>query len=169
VRWAEAQAFCIWDGGFLPTEAEWEYAAAGGAEQRKYPWGAAAPGVSNEFAIYGCLYPSGPVVPGGAVGACNGGNLPPVGTAKLGVARWGHLDLGGGVWEWTLDSSTTDAVTATYGALCTDCVDLTPAPQRLVRGGQYENSDFTLQPTFRKLATAADRYPGVGFRCARQP
>ena len=36
--WYEAAAFCIWDGGFLPSDAEWNYAAAGGSEQRVYPW-----------------------------------------------------------------------------------------------------------------------------------
>ena len=44
VDWYEAYAFCIWDGGFLPSEAEWEDAAAGGAEQRAYPWGSAESG-----------------------------------------------------------------------------------------------------------------------------
>jgi formylglycine-generating enzyme required for sulfatase activity len=43
VNWYESYAFCIWDGGFLPSEAEWEYAAAGGSEQREYPWGSMSP------------------------------------------------------------------------------------------------------------------------------
>ena len=46
VDWYEAYAFCIWDGGFLPSEAEWEYAAAGGDELREYPWGSTAPGTA---------------------------------------------------------------------------------------------------------------------------
>ena len=39
VSWTEAYAFCIWDGGFLPSDAEWGYAAAGGSAQREFPWG----------------------------------------------------------------------------------------------------------------------------------
>jgi formylglycine-generating enzyme required for sulfatase activity len=41
--WLEAYAFCIWDGGFLPSDTELEYAAAGGNQQRPYPWGQNGP------------------------------------------------------------------------------------------------------------------------------
>ena len=44
VSWTEAYAFCIWDGGFLPSDAEWGYAAAGGSAQREFPWGSADSG-----------------------------------------------------------------------------------------------------------------------------
>ena len=56
VNWWEAYAFCIWDGGFLPSDAEAGYAAAGGDEQREYPWGSMTPGTTNQYAIYGCYY-----------------------------------------------------------------------------------------------------------------
>ena len=64
VNWYEAYAFCIWDGGFLPSEAEWEYAAAGGNQQREYPWGSSAPGTGCpgsgcQHAIYDCDFPNG--------------------------------------------------------------------------------------------------------------
>jgi hypothetical protein len=83
VNWYEAYAFCIWDGGFLPSEAEWEYAAAAGNQQREYPWGSTDPVTANQYAIFGCYYPSGSR-------SCTGvANLAPVGTAAAGVGFWG--------------------------------------------------------------------------------
>src|SRR5262249_9744970 len=52
IMWYEAFAFCYWDGGRLPTEAEWEFAAAGGAQNRLYPWGQAAP--TNVLVVTNC-------------------------------------------------------------------------------------------------------------------
>ena len=100
VNWWEAYAFCIWDGGFLPSEAEWEYAAAAGSDLNEYPWGETDPGTTSQYAIYGCDYPSG-------TGVCTGtaADYAPVGTASLGAGRWGQLDMFGELWEVILDSS----------------------------------------------------------------
>src|SRR5262249_48048758 len=106
VNWYEAYAFCIWDGGFLPSEAEGAYAAAGGNEQRAYPWGSAEPGTACpgtgcQYATYNCDYPSGS-------GTCTGAtNIAPVGAAASGAGRWGQLDLAGELWEAIMDLDAT--------------------------------------------------------------
>src|SRR5262249_38959581 len=114
VTWYEAYAFCIWDGGFLPSETEWEYVAAGGSELREFPWGTANPGLSSQYAILACSYPTG-------ISRCTGvANIAPVGSAPLGAGRWGHLDLVGEVEEWMLD------IPAPYVTPCTDCANAPP-------------------------------------------
>jgi formylglycine-generating enzyme required for sulfatase activity len=163
---AEAYAFCIWDGGFLPTDGEWEYAVAGGEEQREYPWGSADPGTANQYAIYNCNYPSGS---GSGTETCGAvSNIAPVGTATLGAGRWGQLDLVGNVWEWNLDW---------YGQYfdnaddpCLDCADVTPGYQRLFRGGDYAfPADFLSPSPFALSPDWTARGSMVGFRCARSP
>jgi len=158
--WYESYAFCIWDDGFLPSEAEWEYAASGGSEELEYPWGSAAPGTSSQYAIYGCDYPSGS-------GTCTGvANIAPVGSATLGAGRWGQFDLAGEMWEWTMDWY------ATYTDPCTDCAALTTTTSSSVsiHGGPFLDQTTSLPPTFRGTAPPASRafYTG-GFRCARTP
>jgi sulfatase modifying factor 1 len=161
VTWYESYAFCIWDGGFLPSEAEWEYAAAGGSQQREYPWGSAAPGTACpgtgcDYAIYDCNYPSGS-------GGCGVANIAPVGYASLGAGSWGQLDLVGEVYEWTLDWW------AAYAA-CTDCANLAPAAVGRVRRGDSFNEGATdLVPTVRPGGAPTSRDSPFGFRCSRAP
>jgi formylglycine-generating enzyme required for sulfatase activity len=157
VNWWEANAFCIWDGGFLPSEAEWEYAAVGGSQEREYPWGSTAPGTANQYAIYGCDYPNGS-------GSCSGvTNIAPVGTTILGAGLWGQLDLMGELVEWNLDWY------ATYVGPCTDCAYLTAATNRVYRGGAHFDS-LPLTPVFRNGgAPPTTRDNSLGLRCARTP
>ena len=167
LNWWEAYAFCIWDGGFLPSEAEWEYAAAGGSEQREYPWGSTDPTTAvNQYAIYGnisgsnwsCYYPTG------TLAKCTGvANIAPVGTATLGAALWGQLDMGGDAWEWVLDW-----YASSYVDPCTDCAYLTAATDRTNRGASFH------YPASDMLSANRGDFPPTertffGVRCARTP
>ncbi len=84
--WFEAAAFCIWDGGFLPSEAEWNYAASGGDEQRPYPWSNNPP-TSIDVDCGRANY-----------SGCAGSTIK-VGSAPQGDGRWGHADLSGNAWN----------------------------------------------------------------------
>jgi formylglycine-generating enzyme len=158
VNWWEAEAFCIWDDGFLPSESEYEYAAAAGSEEREYPWGTAAPGSNNEYAIYGCYYPDN-------TGCASTSSVAPVGTATLGLGLWGQLDLEGNMSQWTVDW-----YSSRYGNPCIDCADLSESDSRAYRGACF--LDFPadgLLVTYRSAAPPTLRSYEVGFRCARSP
>lgn len=163
VNWYESYAFCIWDGGFLPSEAELEYAAAGGSQQREYPWGTVDPGSQNQYAIYGdaqghCYWPTNTLSP------CTGvSNIAPVGAATLGAGLWGQLDLTGNMWQWNVDWY------GPYSNPCVDCADSTAASFRVVRGGTFNYLASFLLPPSRNFNYPSDRYGLIGMRCARSP
>jgi formylglycine-generating enzyme required for sulfatase activity len=160
VNWYRAYAFCIWDGGFLPSEAEWSYAASGGAEQRKYPWGDPDPGPSAERAVYDCYFGTAPMQ-----NRCTGiQNLAPVGITSAGRSRWGQWDLAGNVYEWTLDWD------APFADPCVDCAAVAGSGTRVDRGGGfYDPTPSTLRTAARHSRYAQSGYPDVGVRCAREP
>lgn len=157
ITWAEANAFCIWDGGFLPSEAESSYAAAGGDEQRAYPW--SDPPSSTYI---DCSYANYSI----DVGYC----VQPQGIANVvgsespnGDGRYGQTDLSGNVSEWVLDHA------APYANPCTDCVEYLDTYMRIARGGSFTSPAGVLRSTLRGTTDGANRAVLFGARCARAP
>jgi formylglycine-generating enzyme len=164
VDWFEAYAFCIWDGGFLPTEAEWNYAAAGGDEQREYPWGGDEP--TRELALYSCRDGAG----------C----FWPVGSFPAGDGRFGQADLAGNRWEWTLDSTDESEIdwgecaaglecTSYSSAECNDCADIGEEYSHSKRGGSNTDAVKNIRAALRSSWESYEAGDDVGFRCARAP
>jgi len=155
VSWFEAYAFCIWDGGRLPTEAEWNYAAAGGSDQRVYPWSIppTSQTIDGTYANFDLIYS----------GATRVGEFSP-----RGDGRWGQADLAGNVWEWTLDwYANPFAITP-----CTDCADLTSGAvdagsDKVLRGASFYDVYQEEVVSNRGGDIPGDHYQFFGFRCAR--
>jgi len=159
ITWYDAMAFCAWDGGYLPTEAEWNYAATGGDQQRAYPW--SNPASSTTLDGSHASYYDGPNCVGDGMAGCALTDLVAVGSKPLGDGRWGQSDLAGNVFEWTLDYA------SAYANPCTDCAGLTATSSRAVRGGDFGDDATSLRAGFRLFNTPASRYSAIGVRCAR--
>ena len=148
LTWFEAFAFCAWDGGRLPSEAEWNYAAAGGAQAQVYPWASrASTDIEPNYAVY-----QSPIAK--------------VGSKTRGNGFFGQADLAGNVWEWNVDW-----YRETYSVPCDDCAELTADVEisaRVLRGGGYYNQPPFLRSASRGNAQPKTRDPGYGVRCARE-
>ena len=159
VDWYEAFAFCAWDGGRLPTEAEWEYAAAGGSPH-VYTWGN-TPALNDlistaSYAVYNCL--------GDGTGTCTFPDILPVGSKPAGASAFMQFDMLGSIAEWTLD-----VYSPSYISPCDNCANLASGAYRIVRGGNWQQPGSDLTTTYRDLNTPNSRDEYTGFRCARAP
>jgi formylglycine-generating enzyme required for sulfatase activity len=144
VTWYEALAFCIWDGGRLPTEAEWEFAAGGDQ---------------------GWTYPTGFTEPFPMTANFNSPSGGPIVVEPANAQAHGTTYLAGNVAEWVFD------VESTY-RMCTsttDCVAVTGSTARGVRGGSWSDPLVEIRTARRNFRDPAQRSSHVGFRCAREP
>lgn len=156
LTWYEAFAFCAWDGGFLPSELEWHYAATGGAEERKYPWG---DGLDTQHALYGACG-------NGVSVTCDATSILEVGSKPAGAGKWGQLDMAGSVWEWLLDTTSGSFPAATP---CNECANLTSDGGHHIAGGSWVE-DASYLPAAARLGDPSESvWYNVGIRCARVP
>ena len=160
--WGQADAYCRAVGRRLPTEAEWEYAARGGSEQRRYAWGDEAPDerrmnacgaecsefITRNVHRWSALYPGSD----GWVGTS------PVGSFPAGDARWGLMDVSGNVQEWL------STPFCPYPA--TEC----PHTMMTARGpGFLGNQLYKMRVARRNRDEPWHRSGDLGVRCARTP
>jgi len=154
VVWSMAETFCkTWRGGGLPTEAQWEKAARGGLERKKYPWGDEAP-VCQKGAQNGSKFDDNNL--------CKDTDTEKVGSYS--PNGYGLYDMAGNVWEWIADTYTADYYTISSSSNPTGSINGT---HRVLRGGSWSSFwNFQLVAN-RKRGDPTGSEDNIGFRCAR--
>ena len=166
VTWYGAGAYCVAKGQRLPTEAEWERAAAGPQGARRFPWGnecptsgfgggCAAETWTNSTSRANCLEID-----------CHDGfdGTAPVGSFPLGSTPEGVLDLAGNALEWV-----EDAYHPTYDGAPANATAWTGGTERAGRGGGPGYTGEDLRVTARFQLDPHQGYFDVGFRCVSSP
>jgi len=149
ISYYEAEAYCAYVGGRLPTEAEWERAACGGRD-RRYPWGndASAPAIWYD---------------GGKFDNVIRVETAPVSEQAVALhSPDGLLHMAGNVWEWTRDAY---HARDWGGSSPSSPISTAQTPWRTLRGGSFMNLPSYSSCQHREPARPDRVAFTVGFRC----
>lgn len=166
VSWFDAQAYCDWAGLLLPTEAQWEYAARGGLEQRRFAWGdELMPGGEHRCNIWQGRFPATNTREDGHYGTAPVHAYAPNG--------YGLHNVCGNVWEWCadwFDNRFDDRIDKGFGdAALRDPGGPSSGTRRVIRGGSYlchESYCNRYRVAARSANDPLSSTGHMGFRCA---
>jgi formylglycine-generating enzyme required for sulfatase activity len=154
VSWYAAVAYCQAQGKRLPTEAEWEFATAGGLKSKAFPWGDEMPGpLRANFSASGLKAATE--------------------VASYPANGYGLFDMAGNVWEYLADEWQKYPETEAVQINPVAGGDLFPGnsfrqikTRRSIRGGSFGAAPINMRVTFRDSHLPENAGDHVGFRCA---
>jgi sulfatase modifying factor 1 len=160
VSWNDASAFAAWACKALPTEAQWEYAARGGLEQKLYPWGdELVPGGKHLCNIWQGDFPTRDTGEDGYPGSCPVDGFPPNG--------YGLYSVTGNVWEWCADWFGT---AFSNQSLAHDPTGPSTGQAKVMKGGSFlchASYCNRYRVAARTANTPDSSTSNIGFRCVR--
>ena len=158
VSWNDAAAYAAWASKALPTEAQWEYAARGGLEQKLYPWGdELTPEGKHRCNIWQGQFPIKDTAEDGFAGTCPVDAFPPNG--------YGLYSATGNVWEWCADWFHTDF---SLEPVRHDPMGLSTGQAKVMKGGSFlchASYCNRYRVAARTSNTPDSSASNIGFRC----